>query len=73
MNWNEYRRLKIEEAMDKKDINKIQLKEYLGVSYPTMLNKLKDTGTFKLSEFDKVCTYLNLDINELIIDNGKRN
>ena len=37
-----------------------------------ILNRLKDIGTFKLSEFDKVCTYLNLNINELIIDNGKR-
>ena len=47
----------------------MELSEHLDMSYPTMLTKLKDVGTFKLSEFDKVCTYLNLDIKELLIDN----
>ena len=73
MNWNKYRQDKISLAMFQNEVSKMELSEHLDMSYPTMLNKLKDVGTFKLSEFDKVCTYLNLDINELIIDNGKRN
>ena len=73
MNWNKYRQSQIGLVMFQNNVYKMELEEYLEMSYPTMLNKLKDIGTFKLSEFDKVCTYLNLDINELIIDNGKRN
>tara|TARA_R110000744_G_scaffold120732_1_gene224959 strand:- start:290 stop:511 length:222 start_codon:yes stop_codon:yes gene_type:complete len=73
MNWNKYRQSQIGLVMFQNNVSKMELAEHLEMSYPTMLNKLKDIGTFKLSEFDKVCTYLNLDINELIIDNGKRN
>ena len=73
MNWNKYRQSQIGLVMFQNNVSKMELAEHLDMSYPTMLNKLKDIGTFKLSEFDKVCTYLNLDINELIIDNGKRN
>ena len=73
MNWNKYRQDQIKLAMFQNEISKMELSEHLDISYPTMLTKLKDVGTFKLSEFDKVCTYLNLDINELIIDDGKRN
>ena len=73
MNWNKYRQSQIGLVMFQNNVYKMELAEHLEMSYPTMLNKLKDIGTFKLSEFDKVCTYLNLDINELIIDNGKRN
>jgi DNA-binding Xre family transcriptional regulator len=73
MNWNKYRQDQIKLAMFQNEISKMELSEHLDMSYPTMLTKLKDVGTFKLSEFDKVCTYLNLDINELIIDNGTRN
>tara|TARA_R110000787_G_scaffold266968_1_gene373235 strand:- start:286 stop:507 length:222 start_codon:yes stop_codon:yes gene_type:complete len=73
MDWNKYRQSQIGLVMFQNNVSKMELAEHLEMSYPTMLNKLKDIGTFKLSEFDKVCTYLNLDINELIIDNGKRN
>ena len=73
MNWNKYRQDQIKLAMFQNEISKMELSEHLDMSYPTMLTKLKDVGTFKLSEFDKVCTYLNLNINELIIDNGTRN
>tara|TARA_R110002153_G_scaffold143340_5_gene294461 strand:+ start:340 stop:561 length:222 start_codon:yes stop_codon:yes gene_type:complete len=73
MNWNKYRQDQIKLAMFQNEISKMELSEHLDISYPTMLTKLKDVGTFKLSEFDKVCTYLNLNINELIIDNGTRN
>lgn len=66
MNWNKYRQEKILFAMYKKNISKVELSTHLGMSYPTMLTKLKDIGTFKMSEFDQVCTFLDLDINELI-------
>jgi len=69
MNWNKYRQLRIKEAMDEKNISKIDLKLHLGLSYPTMLNRLKDPSTFKLSEFDKVCKLLSLDKKELLKDN----
>ena len=73
MNWKKFGQDKINLAMFENNVSKVELAEHLDVSYPTMLTKLKDIGTFKLSEFNKVCTYLNLSINELIIDNGKRN
>ena len=66
MNWKKVSQDKISLAMFQNDVSKVELAEHLDLSYPTMLTKLKDIGTFKLSEFDKVCSYLQLNINDLI-------
>ncbi len=66
MNFIKLSQDEIHLAMFKNNVSKTDLADYLDMSYPTMLTKLKDVGTFKLSEFDRVCNYLNLDINELI-------
>ena len=68
MNWKKVSQDKISLAMFQNDVSKVELAEHLDLSYPTMLTKLKDIGTFKLSEFDKVCSYLQLNINDLIPD-----
>ena len=66
MTANERRQDIIGFAMYKNKINKLQLAKALGLSYPTMLSKLKNTGSFKLSEFEGLCNYLNIDLNEFI-------
>tara|TARA_R100000900_G_C3335995_1_gene164307 strand:+ start:224 stop:436 length:213 start_codon:yes stop_codon:yes gene_type:complete len=66
MTYKEIIKNEIDLSMFKNEITKIELAEHLNVSYPTMLSKLKDVGSLKLSEFNKVCEYLNLNINDLI-------
>ena len=38
----------------------------MNMSYPTMLSKLNDPGTFKISEADRLCNILKLQLNELL-------
>ena len=66
MNSNQRRQDMISFAMYKNKITKLELADALGFSYPTMLSKLKDTGSFKLSEFENLCNYLNIELNEFI-------
>ena len=66
MNLNEQRQSIIGYAMYKNKVSKKTLAKALGLSYPTMLSKLKDTGSLKLSEADNVCSYLNISLNELL-------
>ena len=66
MTYKEIIKNEIDLSMFKNEVTKIELAEHLNVSYPTMLSKLKDVGSLKLSEFNKVCEYLNLNINDLI-------
>ena len=66
MNSNQRRQDMISFAMYKNKITKLELADALGFSYPTMLSKLKDTGSLYLSEADNLCSYLNIDLNELI-------
>jgi len=53
-------------AMYRCEINKRELSEYMDMSYPTMLNKLKNPGTLKISEARRLCGILNLDLNQLL-------
>ena len=48
MDLNKRRQDIIDFAMYKNKITKLDLSKVLGVSYPTMLSKLKSTGEFKL-------------------------
>jgi len=62
MNKNEKRKELIRLAMAKKCINKKQLSKALNLSYPTMLSKLENTGSFKWDEVDSLCRILNVNL-----------
>ena len=52
----------IEYAMFKHKVSKLELSEYMDISYPTMLLKLKRPELMKFSEADKLCKILNLEL-----------
>ena len=54
MDLNKRRQDIISYAMDRHKVTKVELAEALGMSYPTMLTKLKSTGDFKLKEADNL-------------------
>jgi DNA-binding Xre family transcriptional regulator len=66
MNANEKRKQVIRIAMSANDINKLRLAKALGLSYPTTLSKLSNPDSFKLSEVDRLCNVLNLDLTEFL-------
>lgn len=66
MDLNKRRQEIISFAMYKHKVTKVELAEALGMSYPTMLTKLKSTGDFKLKEADNLCSYLNIELTEFI-------
>ncbi len=57
---NKKRKEAIEFAMFSHKVNKIELAEAMGMSYPTMLSKLKNVGSFRLDEYDRLSDILNL-------------
>ena len=57
-------------AMYENDLTKLELSEYMEMSYPTMLNKLKNPGTLKISEAERLCRILNLSLNEFLTNNN---
>ncbi len=66
---NEKRKEVISYAMFKNQITKKELSEYMNMSYPTMLSKLSDPGTLKISEADKLCNILGFKLTEFLINN----
>ena len=48
-------------------IKKVELAAKMELSYPSILNKIDNPGTFKVSELLELCNILNVDINELLI------
>ena len=56
----------IELEMFRNKINKLELSEYMNMSYPTMLSKLNSPGTLKISEADRLCNILNIKLTELL-------
>lgn len=70
MDLNKRRQDIIDFAMYKNKITKLDLSKVLGVSYPTMLSKLKSTGEFKLKEADVLCNYLNINLTEFLTLNN---
>ena len=56
-------------AMYENDLTKLELSEYMEMSYPTMLNKLKNPSSLKISEADRLCKILNLNLTELLNNN----
>lgn len=53
-------------AMFENKINKLQLSKKLGFSYPTMLSKLNNLDTLKISEADRLCNCLSINITDFI-------
>ena len=56
-------------AMYDNDMTKMELSEIMDISYPTMLSKLSNPQSMKISEMNKVCEILNLDLKELLTIN----
>ena len=52
--------------MFKHKITKLELSGYMNMSYPTMLSKLSDPGTFKISEAARLCDILNIELIDLL-------
>ena len=63
---NQKLKITIEYAMFKNKINKLELSGYMNMSYPTMLSKLSEPGTFKISEAARLCDILNIELTELL-------
>jgi DNA-binding Xre family transcriptional regulator len=53
--------------MIRQKIRKVELADRMELSYPSILNKIENPGTFKVSELLNLCNILNVDINELLI------
>ena len=53
--------------MIRQKIRKVELADKMELSYPSILNKIENPGTFKVSELLNLCNILNVDINELLI------
>ena len=51
-------------AMYENSLTKLELSEYMEMSYPTMLNKLKNPDKLSISEANRLCKILNLSLNE---------
>ena len=53
--------------MIRQKIRKVELADRMELSYPSILNKIENPGTFIVSELLELCNILNVDINELLI------
>tara|TARA_R110002072_G_scaffold104401_1_gene228837 strand:- start:285 stop:509 length:225 start_codon:yes stop_codon:yes gene_type:complete len=67
LNTSQDIRESIYRLMIRQKIRKVQLADKMELSYPSILNKIENPGTFKVSELLKLCNILNVDINELLI------
>lgn len=57
-------------AMFKKKITKVDLAKKLNLSYPTMLSRLNNLGSLRISEALELCTILDISLIELITLNN---
>lgn len=67
LNTSQYIRESIYRLMIRNKIRKVELADKMDLSYPSILNKIENPGTFKVSELLELCNILNVDINELLI------
>lgn len=63
---NEQLKRAIGYAMYDNEMTKMELSEIMDVSYPTMLSKLSNPQSMKISEMSKICQILNLDLKEIL-------
>ena len=62
-------RLILLEQMDSLGLNKTDISEIMEWSYPTTLNKIDNPGTLKISEADRLCKALNLNLTDFLTNN----
>jgi|TARA_R110001592_G_scaffold53332_4_gene163536 DNA-binding Xre family transcriptional regulator len=67
LNTSQDIRESIYRLMIRQKIRKVELADKMELSYPSILNKIENPGTFKVSELLNLCNILNVDINELLI------
>ena len=67
LNTSQDIRESIYRLMIRNKIRNVELADRLELSYPSVLNKIENPGTFKVSELLELCNILNVDINELLI------
>ena len=67
LNTSQDIRESIYRLMIRNKIRKVELADKMELSYPSILNKIDNPGTFKVSELLELCNILNVDINELLI------
>ncbi len=67
LNTSQDIRESIYRLMIRNKIKKVELASKMELSYPSILNKIDNPGTFKVSELLELCNILNVDINELLI------
>ena len=53
-------------GMFKNSLNKKELADLMDFSYPTMLSKINDPITLKLSEADRLCNILDIPLTEFL-------
>ena len=53
-------------AMFEHGINKKELAKLMDFSYPTMLSKINDPGSLKLSEADRLCNVLDIELTDFL-------
>jgi hypothetical protein len=62
-------RLILLEQMDVLGLNKTDISDIMEWSYPTTLNKIDNPGTLKISEADRLCKALNLNLTDFLTNN----
>ena len=67
LNTSQDIRESIYRLMIRNKIKKVELASKMELSYPSILNKIDNPGTFKVSELLELFNILNVDINELLI------
>jgi len=67
LNTSQDIRESIYRLMIRNKIRKVELADRMELSYPSILNKIENPGSFKVSELLNLCNILNVDINELLI------
>jgi DNA-binding Xre family transcriptional regulator len=70
MNTNEMRKELIEYTRNRKGITKKELAKLLEITYPTMLSKLNNPASLKLSEVDRICRVLRINLTEFLTINN---
>jgi|TARA_R100000900_G_scaffold54951_2_gene44406 DNA-binding Xre family transcriptional regulator len=67
LNTTQTVRESIYRIMIRNKVKKNYLAKEMGMSYPSILSKIDQPGTFKVSELLELCNILKVDINELLI------
>ena len=67
LNTSQDIRESIYRLMIRNKIRKVELADRMELSYPSILNKIENPGSFKVSELLNLCNILNVDINYLLI------